>query len=62
MLQYQINQDLVDSDRLLRKKLLMNYLYPNKSNLNSKEYIEKIAREKLDMYTENERVYVDINK
>ena len=37
-------------------------LASEKSNLNSKEYIEKIARDKLDMYTENERVYVDINK
>lgn len=37
-------------------------LVSEKDNLNSKEYIEKIAREKLDMYTENERVYIDINK
>ena len=28
----------------------------------SEEYIEKIAREKLDMYLPNETVYVDINK
>lgn len=31
-------------------------------NVNSKEYIEKVAREKLDMYLPNETVYVDINK
>ena len=37
-------------------------LLSEKSNLNSDEYIEKIAREKLDMYSENERVYIDINK
>ena len=37
-------------------------LIAEKSNLNSSEYIEKIAREKLDMYTEGERVYIDINK
>lgn len=37
-------------------------LTSEKSNLNSNEYIEKIAREKLDMYSENERVYMDINK
>lgn len=36
-------------------------LISEKSNLNSDEYIEKIAREKLDMYSENERVYIDIN-
>lgn len=37
-------------------------LIAEKANLNSKEYIEKIAREKLDMYTDSERVYIDINK
>lgn len=30
-----------------------------KENLNSDEYVEKIAREKLDMYYPNERVYID---
>ena len=30
-----------------------------KTNINSKEYIEKVAREKLDMYLPNERVYID---
>ena len=30
-----------------------------KENVNSKEYIEKVAREKLDMYLPNERVYVN---
>ena len=29
---------------------------------NSNEYIEQIAREKLDMYLPNERVYIDIGK
>jgi len=29
-------------------------------NINSQEYIEKIAREKLGMYKANERVYVNI--
>lgn len=33
-----------------------------KSNVNSQEYIEQIAREKLDMYLPNERVYIDIGK
>ena len=31
-------------------------------NVNSPEYIEEVAREKLDMYLPNERVYVDISK
>ena len=34
-------------------------LNEEKSNVNSPEYIEAIAREKLDMYLPNERAYVD---
>ena len=34
-------------------------LTAEKDNVNSKEYIEQIAREKLDMYYPNEKVYVD---
>ena len=30
--------------------------------LNSAEYTEQIAREKLDMYLPNERVYIDMSK
>lgn len=37
-------------------------LLETKENVNSPEYIEKIAREKLEMYLPNERVYVDISK
>lgn len=37
-------------------------LVATQSNVNSKEYIEKVAREKLDMYLPNETVYIDINK
>ncbi len=37
-------------------------LLATQSNVNSKEYIEKVAREKLDMYLPNETVYIDINK
>lgn len=33
-----------------------------KENINSNEYIEQIAREKLGMYYPNERVYIDIEK
>ena len=33
-----------------------------KENINSDEYIEQIAREKLGMYYPNERVYIDIEK
>ena len=37
-------------------------LIATKNNINSDEYIEQIAREKLDMYLPNERVYIDIGK
>ena len=37
-------------------------LIATKENLESDEYIESICREKLDMYSENERVYININK
>lgn len=37
-------------------------LNKTKSNINSKEYIEEIARDKLDMYLPNEKVYIDISK
>lgn len=33
-----------------------------KDNINSDEYIEQIAREKLGMYYPNERVYIDVEK
>lgn len=33
-----------------------------KENINSPEYIEEIAREKLGMYLPNERVFIDIGK
>ena len=34
-------------------------LVTDKENVNSKEYIEQVAREKLDMYYPNEKIYVD---
>jgi len=37
-------------------------LNATKSNINSEEYIEQIAREKLDMYLPNEKVYIDKSK
>ncbi len=33
-----------------------------RDNVDSPEYIEEIAREKLGMYLPNERVYIDIGK
>ena len=37
-------------------------LMVKKENVDSPEYIEEIAREKLDMYLPNEKVYVDMSK
>lgn len=37
-------------------------LTATKANINSTEYIEAVAREKLDMYLPNERVYIDMEK
>ena len=37
-------------------------LKTTKENINSEEYIEEVAREKLDMYLPNEKVYIDISK
>lgn len=37
-------------------------LVNTKENVTSLDYIKEVAREKLDMYLPNERVYVDIEK
>ena len=45
-------------DSLEKKKTELTGI---QENVNSPEYIETMAREKLEMYLPNERVYVDIN-
>ena len=47
------------SEQLNKQLAYQESLYETKSNINSKEYIEAVAREKLDMYLPNERVYID---
>ena len=37
-------------------------LEQEKQNIKSIDYIEKLAREKLGMYLQNERVYIDNNR
>ena len=58
-----INQYTSNSKELASKiEQQENYkkeLVAEKDNVNSKEYIEQMAREKLDMYYPNEKVYVD---
>lgn len=47
---------------ILQAKETQSSLVAMKDNINSPEYIEDIAREKLGMYLPNERVYIDIGK
>ena len=44
------------------KAFIKKELQKTKENVNSTEYIEEVAREKLVMYLPNERVYIDISK
>lgn len=50
------------SAQLAKQKEYKEELTELKNNIKSPEYIEKIAREKLDMYLPNERVYIDIGQ
>ena len=58
---YKSEQDYV-SEQIQEQQEYKNELADMKANINSDEYIEQIARDKLDMYLPNERVYVDSNK
>lgn len=55
---YATNKEEVESN-LQEAKKEQEELGKIKENINSKEYIEEAAREELDMYLPNERVYVD---
>ena len=46
-------------EQLNKQLAYQESLTETRDNINSKEYIEEIAREKLDMYLPNERVYID---
>ena len=47
------------SQQIASEKATNEDLNEQKDNVNSLEFIEEMAREKLDMYYANERVYVD---
>ena len=47
------------SEQLDKQLAYQESLTETRDNINSKEYIEEVAREKLDMYLPNERVYID---
>ncbi len=48
-------QSQIEDQESYKKSLLKT-----KESVNSEEFIEEIAREKLDMYLPNERVFIDI--
>lgn len=50
------------SNQINSAKEEQNNLNSTLNSLNSTEYIEDIARNKLDMYLPNEKVYIDITK
>ena len=58
-----LNQYKQDSEELLSKieeqKEYKEELAKEKENITSSDFIEKTAREKLDMYYPNEKVYID---
>lgn len=56
------NEQKVLEDKIQQQQEYKEELLTTKENLSSPEYIEEIAREKLDMYLPNERVYIDIAK
>lgn len=47
------------SKQIKQEQLNKETLLKTKENVNSTEYIENVAREKLGMYLPNERVYFD---
>ena len=58
MNQYNANSKELSS-KIEEQKDYNKELIAEKDNVNSKEYIEQMAREKLDMYYPNEKIYKD---
>lgn len=56
------NEQKAIASKIQNQKEYKETLLATKDNISSPEYIESLAREKLDMYLPNERVYVDIGK
>ncbi len=50
------------NEQITEAKNYQDELNINKQNINSLEYIEKMARKKLNMYYPNERIYIDSSK
>lgn len=58
---YRVSQEYYQEE-IETKLAYQETLKETKSNINSEDYIEEVAREKLDMYLPNEKVYIDKNK
>ena len=56
-----INQQELE-EQIKEENETKEQLMANKDNVNSLEFIEKNAREYLDMYLPNEKVYIDQGK
>ena len=54
---YAANEEELD-EQIAEATEYQEELNETKENVNSEEYIEEMAREKLDMYKSNERVYI----
>ena len=49
-------------EQLTKQLAYQESLTETRDNINSKEYIEVVAREKLDMYLPNEKIHIDQDK
>lgn len=56
------NEMKVLSDKIEKEKETQEELLEQESIINTDEFIEKIAREKLGMVKEGERIYVDMDR
>lgn len=56
------NQEEQVANQIEKAKEYQEELNISKENANSLEYIEQVAREKLNMYYPNEKIYVDNSK
>lgn len=56
------NQQVNLKNKIKEQEEYKQTLLATKENISSPEYIEELAREKLDMYLPNEKVYIDVNK
>ena len=54
------NESAMYQERIVEAQVEKKKLENIKENIDSTEYIEDVAREKLGMYLPNERVYIDI--